>query len=257
MKVDWSNQIVLITGASSGIGGALAVELGRRGAALGLFARRADELMKVAEEIERGGGKALVLPGDVRQSSEIENAAARLREQWGRIDVLVANSGVGIITPASELRADTVANVISVNTIGVVNSVAAVLPDMLARQRGHLVAISSLAAFRGLPKSAAYSASKAAVSTFFESLRVDLRRSGVDVTIIHPGFIKTPMTAGRKGKLPFLLELDDATRRIVRAIERRPRTYAFPWQLAGLVRLLKFMPNALYDRIVANNSFRE
>jgi len=257
MKVDWSNQIVLITGASSGIGGALAVELGRRGAALGLFARRADELMKVAEEIERGGGKALVLPGDVRQSSEIENAAARLREQWGRIDVLVANSGVGIITPASELRADTVANVISVNTIGVVNSVAAVLPDMLARQRGHLVAISSLAAFRGLPKSAAYSASKAAVSTFFESLRVDLRRSGVDVTIIHPGFIKTPMTAGRKGKLPFLLELDDATRRIVRAIERRPRTYAFPWQLAGLVRLLKFMPNALYDRIGANNSFRE
>ncbi|MGI8567130.1 MAG: SDR family NAD(P)-dependent oxidoreductase, partial [Pyrinomonadaceae bacterium] len=182
MKVDWSNQIVLITGASSGIGGALAVELGRRGAALGLFARRADELMKVAEEIERGGGKALVLPGDVRQSSEIENAAARLREQWGRIDVLVANSGVGIITPASELRADTVANVISVNTIGVVNSVAAVLPDMLARQRGHLVAISSLAAFRGLPKSAAYSASKAAVSTFFESLRVDLRGSGVDVT---------------------------------------------------------------------------
>ncbi len=171
--------------------------------------------------------------------------------------MLVANSGVGIITPASELRADTVANVISVNTIGVVNSVAAVLPDMLARQRGHLVAISSLAAFRGLPKSAAYSASKAAVSTFFESLRVDLRRSGVDVTIIHPGFIKTPMTAGRKGKLPFLLELDDATRRIVRAIERRPRTYAFPWQLAGLVRLLKFMPNALYDRIGANNSFRE
>jgi short-subunit dehydrogenase len=257
MKVDWSKQVVLITGASSGIGGALAVELGRRGAALGLFARRTEELMKVAEEIERGGGKALVLPGDVRQSSEIENAAARLREQWGHIDLLVGNSGVGIITPASELRADTVANVISVNTIGVANSVAAVLPDMLARQRGHLVAISSLAAFRGLPMSAAYSASKAAVSTFFESLRVDLRGSGVDVTIIHPGFIKTPMTAGRKGKLPFLLELDDATQRIVRAIERRPRTYAFPWQLASLVRLLKFMPSALYDRIGANNSFRE
>jgi len=257
MKVDWSNQIVLITGASSGIGGALAVELGRRGAALGLFARRADELMKVAEEIERGGGKALVLPGDVRQSSEIENAASRLREQWGRIDVLVANSGVGIITPASELRADTVANVISVNTIGVVNSVAAVLPDMLARQRGHLVAISSLAAFRGLPKSAAYSASKAAVSTFFESLRVDLRRSGVDVTIIHPGFIKTPMTAGRKGRLLFVLGLDDATRHIIRALERRPRTCAFPWQLASLVRLLKLMPNAVYDRIGSSTSFRE
>lgn len=257
MKVDWSKKVVLITGASSGIGSALAVELGRRGASVGLFARRAEELMKVAEEVERVGGKALVLPGDVRQAPEIEAAAARLREQWGRIDLLVANSGIGVITPASELRAEAVANVISVNTIGVVNSVAAVLPDMLERRGGHLVAISSLAAYRGMPKSAAYSASKAAVSTFFESLRVDLRGSGVDVTIIHPGFIKTPLTAGRKGKLLFLLELDDATRRIVRAIERRPRTYAFPWQLAGLVRLLKFMPNALYDRIGANRSFRE
>ena len=257
MKVDWSKKVVLITGASSGIGGALAVELGRRGASVGLFARRAEELMKVAEEVERVGGRALVLRGDVRQAPEIEAAAARLRELWGRIDLLVANSGIGVITPASELRAEAVANVISVNTIGVVNSVAAVLPDMLQRQGGHLVAISSLAAYRGMPKSAAYSASKAAVSTFFESLRVDLRGSGVDVTIIHPGFIKTPMTAGRKGKLPFLLELDDATRRIVRAIERRPRTYAFPWQLASLVRLLKFMPSALYDRIGANNSFRE
>lgn len=257
MKVDWSKKVVLITGASSGIGSALAVELGRRVASVGLFARRAEELMKVAEEVERVGGKALVLPGDVRQAPEIEAAAARLREQWGRIDLLVANSGIGVITPASELRAEAVANVISVNTIGVVNSVAAVLPDMLERRGGHLVAISSLAAYRGMPKSAAYSASKAAVSTFFESLRVDLRGSGVDVTIIHPGFIKTPLTAGRKGKLLFLLELDDATRRIVRAIERRPRTYAFPWQLAGLVRLLKFMPNALYDRIGANRSFRE
>ncbi len=257
MKVDWTKQVVFITGASSGIGRALAVELARREASLGLLARRAEELLKVAEEVESAGGRALTFPSDVRNAGDVEAAASRIRERWGRIDLLVANSGVSMITPASTLRADEVANVISVNTIGVVNSVAAVLPDMIARRSGHLVAISSLAAYRGLPKSAAYSASKAAVSTFFESLRVDLRGTGVDVTIIHPGFIKTPMTAERKGKLLFLMELDDATRRIVRAIERRPRTYAFPWQLAGLVRLLKFMPNALYDRIGANKSFRE
>ena len=257
MKVDWTKQVVFITGASSGIGRALALELGRRGASLGLLARRAEELLKVAEEVESAGGRALTFPSDVRNAGDLEAAAARIRERWGRIDLLVANSGVGVITPASTLRADEVANVISINTIGVVNSVAAVLPDMLACRSGHLVAISSLAAYRGMPKSAAYSASKAAVSTFFESLRVDLRGTGVDVTIIHPGFIKTPMTAERKGKLLFLMELDDATRRIVRAIERRPRAYAFPWQLAGLVRLLKFMPNALYDRIGANKSFRE
>ena len=122
---------------------------------------------------------------------------------------------------------------ITINVIGVVNSVAAVLPDMLKRGEGHLVAISSLASYRGMPKSGAYSASKAAVSTFFESLRVDLRRSGVTVTTIHPGFIRTPMTANRKKKLPFLLEVDDAACRIIRAIERRARTYAFRRHAVG------------------------
>ncbi|MGH9901881.1 MAG: SDR family NAD(P)-dependent oxidoreductase [Pyrinomonadaceae bacterium] len=257
MNFDWSNKSVLITGASSGIGRALAVELGRRGARVGLFARRAEMLLEVAEEVERAGGKALALPGDVRSAAEVEEAAGRMRELWGHIDILVANSGIGVITPAATLDASEVGDVIAVNTVGVVNSVAAVLPDMLARGSGQLVAVSSLASYRGLPKSAAYSASKAAVSTFFESLRVDLRGTGVDVTVIHPGFIKTPMTANRKGKLLFLMELDDATRHIVRAIERRRRTYAFPWQLASIVRLLKFMPNALYDRIGAKSSFRE
>ncbi len=257
MNYDWKDKVVFITGASSGIGRALALELGRRGARVGLFARRAELLIEAAEEIERTGGKALALPGDVRDAAALEDAARRMREHWGHIDVLVANSGVGVVAPASGLRAGDVADVISVNTLGVVNSVAAVLPAMLERRSGHLVAISSLAAFRGLPKSAAYSASKAAVSTFFESLRVDLRGTGVDVTIIHPGFIKTPLTAGRKGKLLFLMELEDATRLIIRAIERRRRTYAFPWQLASLVRLIKFMPNALYDRLTSSHSFRE
>ncbi|HYP52280.1 MAG TPA: SDR family NAD(P)-dependent oxidoreductase, partial [Pyrinomonadaceae bacterium] len=206
MPYDWTDKVVLITGASSGIGRALAVELGRRGARAGLFARRAELLEEAAREVEQAGGKALALPGDVRDAGEVERAAARVREAWGRVDVLVANSGVGVITPAATLRAEEVAEVISVNTLGAVNSVAAVLPDMLARGAGQLVAVSSLAAYRGLPKSAAYSASKAAVSTFFESLRVDLRGTGVDVTVIHPGFVKTPMTSWRKGKLLFLME---------------------------------------------------
>jgi short-subunit dehydrogenase len=257
MKYDWKERVVLVTGASSGIGRALALELGRRGARLGLTARRAVELAQVAEEVSRAGGQALALPADVRSAGEINAAAERVREKWGRVDVLIANAGMSTTTAGTQLDATEAGNVISINVIGVVNSVASVLPDMIKRGDGHLVAISSLASYRGMPKSGAYSASKAAVSTLFESLRVDLRQSGVAVTVIHPGFIRTPMTANRKKKLPFLLEVDDAACRIIRAVERRARTYAFPWQLASLVRVIRHMPGALYDRLASNSNFRE
>jgi len=257
MRYEWKDRVILVTGASSGIGRALALELGRRGARVGLLARRAEALIEIAGEVERAGGKALALAADVRDAGEMKKAAERVREQWGHVDVLVANAGMSTTTAGTDLDAGEAGDVISINVIGVVNSVASVLPAMIARGEGQLVAISSLAAYRGMPKSGAYSASKAAVSTLFESLRVDLRRSGVSVTVIHPGFIRTPMTAGRKKRLPFLLEVDDAACRILRAIERRARTYAFPWQLAGLVRLLRHVPNALYDRIASNSSFRD
>jgi short-subunit dehydrogenase len=257
MSIDWSKRVVFITGASSGIGQALAVELGRRGASLGLLARRAETLDEIAKEVESAGGRALALPADVRDAAAVRTAADRLRAQFGRIDVLIANAGVGATTHAADLKADEVANVININLLGAVNSVTSVVPEMIAQGGGQLVAISSLAAYRGLPKSGAYCASKAALSAFFESLRLDLRGTGVDVTIIHPGFIKTPLTAGRQAQMPFLMELDDATRKIVRAIERRKKSYAFPWQLASIVRLGLLMPVAMYDRIAARNSFRE
>lgn len=257
MNPDWSQKVVLITGASSGIGRALAVELARRGAATGLLARREELLREVVAEIEARGGRALSLPADVTDRDSVVASAERLREKFGPVDVLVANAGVGGLTADVRRQVDRIAEVINVNLLGAANAVAAVLPEMLERGRGHLVAISSLAGYRGLPKSASYSASKAALTAMFESLRLDLRDAGVAVSIIKPGFIKTPLTAHRKAKLPFLLELDDATRKIVNAIEARRTSYAFPWQLAGLVRLGSLMPDALYDRIATRNSFRE
>jgi short-subunit dehydrogenase len=155
------------------------------------------------------------------------------------------------------LSAAEVAGVININVIGASNSVAAVIPEMVARGSGHLVVISSLAAYRGLPRSAAYCASKAAVSAFFESLRLDLHPRGIDVTIIHPGFIKTPLTADRAVEMPFLMELDVAVKKMVRAIEKRRKRYSFPWQLATLVRAGMIMPIFMYDQISRRNSFRE
>ncbi len=257
MRFDWRQKVVLITGASSGIGRSLAVELGGRGATLGLLARRADMLQEIVGELENKGGRALALPADVKDAKAVRAAADRLRASFEQVDVLIANAGVGATTGARAFKADEVAEVININLVGAVNSVAAVLPEMVGRGQGQLVAISSLAAYRGLPASGAYCASKAGLSALFESLRLDLRGTGVDVTIIHPGFIKTPLTAGRHAQMPFLLELPDATRKIAHAIEARKKSYAFPWQLASLVRTAMLMPNFLYDRIAARNSFRE
>ena len=291
--MDWSNKVVLITGASSGIGRGLALELARRGAKIGLLARGTDtvqavaaaagagarpssnvgstrpasgsRLQEVVSEIESGRDsqsasgavQALELPANVRDANAVRAAADRLRKEFGRIDVLIASAGIAATTDASELDPEDVAKLLSVNVIGAVNSVAAVLPEMIERGSGQLVAISSLAAYRGLPKSAAYCSSKAAVSAFFESLRLDLEPKGIAVTIIHPGFIKTPLTAGRKADMPFLMELDDAVEKIIRAIEKRKKSYAFPWQLATIVRAGMVMPIFLYDWISRRNSYRE
>lgn len=288
--MDWSDKVVLITGASSGIGRGLAVELARRGAKLGLMARGvaaqkalgvavggrrstdrpvpiapSPALEEVVKEIEEKAGshsetavaRTLLLPADVRDTRAVRAAADRLREEFGKIDVLIANAGVGATTEATELDPEDVAGVINVNVIGAVNSVAAVLPEMATRGSGQLVAISSLSAYRGLRKSAAYCASKAALSSFFESVRIDLIGSGVNVTIIHPGFIKTPLTAGRKAEMPFLMELDYAVNKIIGAIEKQKKSYAFPWQLATIVRAAMIMPNFLYDWISRRKSFRE
>lgn len=253
----WTNKVVMITGASSGIGRGLAVEIAGRRANLGLVARRAEVIDEVVREIEAGGGKAMALPADVQSEDSIRAAAEKLRASLGPIDVLIANAGIGPTRDAADFSAEEVSDVINVNVIGASNSVAAVIPEMVARGSGQLVAISSLAAYRGLPRSAAYCASKAAVSAFFESLRLDLEPRGIDVTIIHPGFIKTPLTAGRESQMPFLMELDDAVGKMVRAIEKRRRSYSFPWQLATIVRAGMLMPIWMYDQISRANSFRE
>jgi short-subunit dehydrogenase len=257
MSTSWNGKIVLLTGASSGIGRALALAIAKRGGKLGLIARREDELNTLAAEITAAGGTAIALPADVTNAEAVAAAAQTLRDRFDRIDIMIANAGVGGTTDGRELDAAEVNRIIQINLTGTVNSVAAVVKEMAAQGSGRLVAISSLAAYRGLPKSAAYCGSKTGVSALFESLRLDLKGTGVGVTIIHPGFIKTPLTAGREAQMPFLLELDDATNRILRGIEAGKRSFAFPWQLATIVRAGMVFPIALYDFISGRNSFRE
>lgn len=255
--IQWKNKVVLLTGASSGIGRGLAIEIARRGATLGLVARRAELLDEIVAEIESNGGRALTLVADVKDALSIREQADRLRREVGPIDMLIANAGIGGASHATRMDPERVAEVIKINLIGAANSVAAVLPEMAERNQGHLVAISSLSAYRGLAKSAAYCSSKAGLSAFFESLRVDLRATNIKVSIIHPGFIKTALTAGRQAKMPYLMELDEGVNKILGAIEKEKKSYAFPWQLASVVRLGLLMPIWMYDWIAERNSFRE
>src|SRR5829696_10516018 len=247
----------MITGASSGIGRGIALEVASRGANVGLLARRQDLLNDIVGEVRARNAKAVSAAADVRDVKAVREAADRFRKELGPIDILIANAGIGTADHAVRLTPEHAANVIGVNVLGAVNSVAAVLPEMVERKQGRLVAISSLAAYRGLAKSAAYCASKAALSSYFESLRIDLRHTGVGVTIIHPGFIKTALTAGREAKMPYLMELDDAVPKILSAIEKRKKSVAFPWQLATVVRATMLMPAFIYDWIAERNSFRE
>jgi short-subunit dehydrogenase len=247
----------MITGASSGLGRGMALEIAARGGHLGLLARREDLLKEIVAEAKKRNVKAVAATADVRDASSVREAADRFRKELGPIDILIANAGIGTADHAVSLTPEHAANVIGINVLGAVNSVAAVLPEMVQRKQGRLAAISSLAAYRGLAKSAAYCASKSALSAYFESLRIDLRRSGVGVTIIHPGFIKTDLTAGREAKMPYLMELEDGVKRILSAIEKEKRIYAFPWQLATIVRATMLMPATMYDWIAERNSFRE
>lgn len=254
----WKNKAIFLTGASSGIGEALAVALASRGAVLGLVARRQEMLKDLASRCEKAGGKAKVLAADVTDAAAISEAANSFRKEFGKIDILIANAGIGGNDDKTRgYDPESVKKVVDINLLGAVNAIYAVVPDMIERGSGQLVAISSLAGFRGLPKSAAYSASKAGMTAFFESVRLDVANKGVSVTIIQPGFIRTPLTSGRANKMPFLMELDDAIPHFVNAIEKRKRFAAFPWQLATFVRAGKFMPAWLYDRIASRARYRE
>lgn len=253
----WKDKVVFLTGASSGIGEGIALALAKEGAILGLLARREELLKDLAVRCEKLGGKARVFPCDVVNPESVMLAANLLREEFGRIGILIANAGIGGNNQETrDLQPDAVKRVIDINLLGSANSVSAVLPHMLELGSGHLVAISSLAGFRGLPKSAAYSASKAGMTAFFESVRLDVQHKGIAVTIIQPGFIKTPLTSGRESKMPFLMELDDAIPHFLKAIEKHKKFAAFPWQIAAFVRAGQVFPAWLYDRIASRAKYR-
>lgn len=243
-------QHVFITGASSGLGRGLALHYARHGSVVHAAARRTAELEKLAREAEGLSGRIVPVVLDVAETEAVV-AAIRAAESasGGALDLVIANAGVGSPTNGAKIRWETVAQLCDVNVRGACVTLAAALPAMVARGSGTVVGVSSLAALRGLPKNAGYSASKAALAVFLEGLRVDLKKTGVRALTIYPGYVKTEMTAGAKHAQPFLMELDDAVRIMARGIDRGQPRIAYPLPTATAMRLVGSLPAWLYERL--------
>ena len=243
-------QAIFITGASSGIGRALALEYARGGAKLALAARRAGELESLEAEIRALNTRAISIPLDVCDTGAVTDAVRRADHELDGLEMVIANAGRGGRRHSSRLDWQEVAAMIEVNIRGALATLCAAIPIFLAHQRGHLVGMSSLAGRRGLPASAAYSASKSALSTFLESLRIDLSRAGLRVTDVQPGFVDTAMTSGQDRPMPFRWPVDRAARHIVRRLERAPAVIRFPWPLAFATSFARLLPPPIYDRLI-------
>lgn len=240
---------IFISGASSGIGEALARHYARDGVALGLAARRQDALDALAATLP---GERAVYPLDVTDTAAVERAAQDFMARFGAPQLVIANAGVSVGTRGDDPRdIAKLRRLLEVNVTGLAATLAAFAPAMRAARSGTLCGIASVAGFRGLPGSGAYSASKAAAIAWLESLRMELRRSGVAVVTICPGFVDTPMTRVNRYRMPFRLPAAEFARRAARAIEAQRPFTVIPWQMGIAGRVLRVLPASLYDRLFA------
>ena len=239
----------IITGASSGIGEALARELARRGWDIALLARRADLLEALVKELPT---KSVALPCDVTDAAAVKIAVRQGEEALnGPFDLAIANAGVGVPSHASKFILADAELMTKVNLLGMFNLFDAVIPSMIERRAGRFAGIASIAGLRGLPTSSVYSATKAAMHAFLEASRVELRQYGVGVTTVNPGFVITPMTDKNRFKMPFLMKVDDAARVIADGLERGKRVVEFPRPMSMVMRFARLIPDAIWDRATA------
>jgi short-subunit dehydrogenase len=239
---------ILITGASSGLGAALAVEYAAPGVSLVLGARRLDRLESVAEDCRKRGAAVETARVDVTDR-DATAAWVRAADESAPLDLVIANAGTSGGTGSGEEPEDRVRDIFAVNVDGVVNTVHPVLPAMRARGRGQIAIMASIAGFRGFPGAPAYCASKAAVKVWGEGLRGWLAEEGVRVSVICPGYVRTPMTDVNRFPMPFLMDADRAARIMRRGLARNKGRIAFPWPMAFAAWLAGALPDALVDRL--------
>jgi short-subunit dehydrogenase len=244
--------LVFITGASSGIGQALAARYAQQGWRLALVARRLPEMQAWAQAQGLGAGRCQAYAADVSAIDSIVAAGQRCIAEQGLPDVVIANAGISVgIDTALREDLDVLADTLALNNVGLAATFHPFLAAMRARGSGTLVGVASVAAIRGLPGHAAYCASKAGVVAYCESLRGECRGSGVRVVTLVPGYVATPLTAGNSYGMPFMLRADEFARRALSAIDAGVSYRVIPWQMGVVAKLMRALPNALFDRLVA------
>jgi NAD(P)-dependent dehydrogenase (short-subunit alcohol dehydrogenase family) len=242
---EFHDRVALITGAGSGIGRQLARLLAAEGARIAGVDLRPEGLTDLAAEL--AGKPVATATADVTNLTALRAAVTELEGKLGPTDLLIACAGIGRKTSASPLVAEEVNAHIQVNLVGMVNSIDCVLAGMQQRRRGQLVGLSSLASYRGLPLMGGYCASKAGVNALFDALRVELRHTGIAVTTVCPGWVRTPMTDPLRLPRRELMDVDRAAGLILEAIRQRAPFVAFPPRQVWQVRLLRYLPRPIGD----------
>lgn len=250
MSMDIRDKTILLTGASSGIGLALSRLLAREKAKLVLLSRRGDILNRLADELKSSGGVILPISCDVTKREDVRKACDEARAAFGQVDIAILNAGLAHREDPDRFSAEAARDVFEVNVFGVLYFIEELLPDFIRRKEGIIVGVSSLSDCRGFPRSGFYNASKTAVTFLLESLRTDLKKHGIRVITVKPGFVKTPMTDMNRHPMPFLMSAEKAARIIVKGMKKEKRLIQFPRPTVLGTKLLKAMPDALYEKIV-------
>ena len=236
---------IIITGASSGIGLALVKEYDKQGAVIGLIARRKDKLLELQKTLSC---KSLIFSVDVTNIDQCRLAAEEFMALHGTPDIVIANAGISSGTLTENFSdLESIKKIINTNLIGVTHLFYPFIAPFKKRGYGHLVGISSIAGIRGLPGSGAYSSSKAALTNYLESLRIELSDYNIDVTTIAPGYIKSPMTDKNDFSMPFLMPVDQAARSIIKIIKNKKNYAVIPWQMKFISKIMRILPISIWD----------
>ncbi len=238
-------EVVWITGASAGIGKALALAYAARGATVAATARPSERLDEAA--LHPG---VVAFAGDVTDGAAMHDVVRRIETELGPIDRAVLNAGTHRPVKGEDFDAAELQKLMTINVMGTAYCLEAALRPMLARRRGQIAVVSSVAGYTGLPTSAYYGATKAALFNMCEALKFDLDRAGVDVRVVAPGFVRTPLTDKNDFPMPFLMEPEAAARRIVRGLDGKRFEVTFPRRLSYVLKLLRLLPYGLYFALV-------